>query len=73
MRILPYHGIRFQHIEKLSRHIPATLIVPESALEVIAGIQVDWIAVFARFQQVFDNSYGTCIATDALFTLFTAR
>lgn len=57
----------------MTGHIPSAHIVPNRSLEIVAGIQEDWICMTPRFHQLFDHCYGTRIASDTFFTGFTTR
>lgn len=70
---LTHDGISRQHVQELAGNVPPSDCVPDSALEIIASVQVYWICIFSSVQQILD--YGRCagVAANTFFTRLAAQ
>lgn len=64
-----HNRIGRQHVQELLRHIPASDVVPERALEVVARIQVDRIGGLSVQLQLLNGCHDSRIAADAFLAL----
>jgi len=69
MDTITYHHIGGQKVQQLLRNVPSTDVVPQRALETVAGIDVDGIELRLLLKQTLHGVNGARIATDALLAL----
>ena len=67
-----HHNISWQHIQKLTCHIPSANIIPQCSLKTIACIYVNRVWVFLLLQQLFHGINGARIAANAFLAGITS-
>uniref|UniRef100_A0AAG5CUR6 Uncharacterized protein n=1 Tax=Anopheles atroparvus TaxID=41427 RepID=A0AAG5CUR6_ANOAO len=64
------HHVCRQHVQEVRRHVPPQQRVPECTLEVVTGVQIDWVPIGILLSEGLHARYNPCVPSDAPFALF---